>query len=101
MPAESAAVESGLAVAMILALGVTALVAVAMTAIVLQRRSRLTPLRGGLSIGTAIGVAIISMLGILSLSPASAQAAGRELAPTAGAPVLEGPGGLQLPTLDD
>lgn len=66
MPAEFAAI--GVAVPAILAAGVVAVIAVALAAVALHRASRLTPVRGGLSIGTAVGISALTVAGLLAVT---------------------------------
>lgn len=68
MPAESAALDSGFIVAMILAVGVVALIVVAMTAVALHRSARLTATRGGLSIGASLAVTCATVSAMLAVS---------------------------------
>jgi hypothetical protein len=77
-------------VALIIAVGVTALVAVAMMLVSLQRTARLTVVRGLASAALGIGIVAVAALGIVSVSAQPAQAA----------PHLSGPvvTDLQLPT---
>jgi hypothetical protein len=76
-------------VALIIAVGVTALVAVAMMLVTLRRSARLTLARGMASAALAVAVIIIAAGGVVAASAQPAQAA----APSA--PVVTD---LQLPT---
>lgn len=94
--------EAGVAVAIVLALGVTALAAVGSTAVALHRRHSLTAMRGAIGVATALGVAGLALVGIVALSPAPASARVLDGTPHdrgAGALDLDGAGGFQLPTL--
>ncbi|GAA2087298.1 hypothetical protein GCM10009840_26490 [Pseudolysinimonas kribbensis] len=62
-------------VALLVALGVTALVAVAMMLVALQRSARLTIARGLVSLGLCLGVVAVVATGVLALSSQPAQAA--------------------------
>lgn len=94
--------EAGVAVAVVLALGLTALAAVGSTAAMLHRRQSLTAFRGAIGVAAALGVAGLALVGIVALSPAPASARVLDGTPHdsgAGVLDLDGPGGLQLPTL--
>jgi hypothetical protein len=62
-------------VALLVALGVTALVAVGMMLVSLQRSARLTIARGLVSAGLGLGVVAAVATGVLALSAQPAQAA--------------------------
>lgn len=66
--------DSGLIAAVILAGGVTAVVAIAMTVVRQYRAAQLTPSRGVLSVTLGLGVMALAGLGIVALSPVAAQA---------------------------
>src|SRR5688572_23324226 len=72
--APTAAPDSGLFAAVILAAGVTALVALAMMLFSLRRSSRLTVVRGAATLFLGLGVVAVATLGIVAVSPGSAQA---------------------------
>jgi NADH:ubiquinone oxidoreductase subunit 6 (subunit J) len=66
--------DSGLIAAVILAGGVTALVAIVMMVVRQYRASQLTAGRGALSVSLGIGIMALAGLGIVALSPVAAQA---------------------------
>ena len=66
--------DSGLIAAVILAGGVTAVVAIAMMVVRQYRAAQLTPGRGVLSVTLGLGVMALAGLGIVALSPVAAQA---------------------------
>ena len=66
--------DSGLIAAVILAGGVTAVVAIAMMVVRQYRAEQLTPGRGVLSATLGLGVMALVGLGIVALSPVAAQA---------------------------
>jgi hypothetical protein len=66
--------DSGLLAAILLAGGVTVVVAIAMMLVAQHRAARLTAGRGVLSVTLALGVLALAGLGIVALSPVSAQA---------------------------
>jgi|GEM_PF-1598451 len=66
--------DSGLIAAVILAGGVTAVVAIAMTVVRQYRAAQLTPGRGVLSVTLGLGIMALAGLGIVALSPVAAQA---------------------------
>jgi hypothetical protein len=68
------AADSGLLAAIILAGGVTAVVAIVMMIVNQHRAAQLTRSRGALSVSLGLGVMAIAGLGIVALSPVSAQA---------------------------
>lgn len=76
-------------VALIVALSVTALVAVGMMLVTLRRSARLTVARGLASAALGVGVVAAAATGVLALSAQPAQAA---------APVTSTSADLQLPT---
>jgi len=71
----SAAPDSGLLAALILAGGATAVVAIVMMIVGQYRTSRLTASRGVLSVSLGIGIMALVGLGIVALSPVAAEAA--------------------------
>ena len=66
--------DSGLIAAVILAGGVTALVAIVMTAVRQYRAAQLTAGRGVLSATLGLAIMALAGLGIVALSPIAAQA---------------------------
>jgi hypothetical protein len=68
------AADSGLLAALVLAGGITAVVAIAMMIVKQHRAARLTASRGVLSVTLGLGVLALAGLGIVALSPVSAQA---------------------------
>lgn len=92
--------DSGLFAAVIVAAGVTALVALGMMLFGMHRSARLTALRGLATAGLGLGVVSIAVAGVLAVSPASAQAAPDQTGPTYVVTSHDDPG-LQLPTLSD
>jgi formate hydrogenlyase subunit 3/multisubunit Na+/H+ antiporter MnhD subunit len=101
LPAAAALVapapDSGLFAAVIVAAGVTALVALGMMLIGMYRHSRLTALRGLATVGLALGVVSVAVGGVLAVSPTSAQAASDQTGPTY--VVTTDDPEIQLPTL--
>jgi formate hydrogenlyase subunit 3/multisubunit Na+/H+ antiporter MnhD subunit len=101
LPAAAALVapapDSGLFAAVIVAAGVTALVALGMMLIGMHRHSRLTALRGLATVGLALGVVSVAVGGVLAVSPTSAQAASDLSGPTY--VVTNDDPDIQLPTL--
>jgi len=89
--------DSGLIAAVILAGGVTALVAIAMMVVRQYRAAQLTPGRGVLSVSLGLGIMALAGLGIVALSPVAAQAAVTPVSSTSsvGTSVVD----VQLPTL--
>ena len=87
---------SGFPAALILAGGVTALVALVMTVISLARIGRLDLRQAVLSAALGLAVVAVATIGIVAVSPSSAQAASPS-APTI--LVDDSTSGLQLPTL--
>ena len=85
--------DSGLIAAVILAGGVTALVAIVMTVVRQYRAAQLTAGRGALSVSLGVGIMVLAGLGIVALSPVAAQAS---VAPTGGSTSVVD---VQLPTL--
>ena len=83
--------DSGLLAALILAGGVTAVVAIVMMVVGQYRSARLTASSGALSVSLGVGVMALVGLGIVALSPVSAEAAGTPPASS----VVD----VQLPTL--
>ena len=68
------AADPGLLAALILAGGVTAVVAIAMMIVKQHRSAQLTASRGVLSVTLGLSVLALAGLGIVALSPVSAQA---------------------------
>ena len=87
--------DSGLIAAVILAGGVTALVAIVMMVVRQYRAAQLTAGRGALSVGLGLGIMALAGLGIVALSPIAAQAATAPASSTTSTSVVD----VQLPTL--
>jgi hypothetical protein len=90
--------DAGLFAAVIVAAGVTALVALGMMLLGMHRSARLTIMRGLATAGLGLGVVSIAIGGVLAVSPSSAQAT-----PDLGGPTIvvtsdQGPD-VQLPTI--
>jgi hypothetical protein len=68
------AADSGLLAALLLAGGVTVVVAIAMAIVSQHRAARLTASRGVLSVTLGLGVLALVGLGIVAISPAPVQA---------------------------
>jgi multisubunit Na+/H+ antiporter MnhB subunit len=98
LAAAPAAPDSGLTAAVIVAAGVTALVALGMTMFTLHRSARLTVLRALGTAGLGLLVVAAAAIGVLTVSPASAQAAPGDTAPAVSTTVDDDLD-LQLPTL--
>lgn len=96
--AASAAPDAGLFAAVIVAAGVTALVALGMMLFGMHRNARLTALRGLATAGLGLGVVSIAVGGVLAVSPASAQASSDTSGPTYVVTSDDDPA-IQLPTL--
>ena len=98
--APTSAPDSGLFAAVIIAAGVTALVAMGMTFFAMRRTARLTGTRVLAAAGLGLAVVSIAVGGVLAVSPSSAQAA-----PDQAAPYVVIPSGddldVQLPTLSE
>lgn len=90
--------DAGLFAAVIVAAGVTALVALGMMLFGMHRHARLTALRGLATAGLAAGVIAIAIGGVLAVSPSSAQAAPEPVGPTY--LVTSDEPDVQLPTLE-
>lgn len=88
--------DSGLFAAVIIAAGVTALVALGMMLYGMHRTSRLTALRGLATAGLGLGVVAIAVGGVLAVSPSAAHAAPEQAPPTY---VVTPDDDIQLPTL--
>ena len=88
--------DAGLFAAVIVAAGVTALVALGLMLFGMHRNARLTALRGLATAGLGLGVVTIAITGVLAVSPASAQAAPEQSGPTY---VVSTDDDVQLPTL--
>lgn len=90
----ASAPSSSIAVGAVFAAGVTALVAIGLLSVALHRAGRLTPARGLLSLAVALGIAGLSVVGILQVAPSPGQADVVDGTPGAhGAPeFLETPG---------
>lgn len=95
--ASSSAPDSGLFAAVIVAAGVTALVALGMMLFGMHRHARLTAFRGLATAGLALGVITIAVGGVLAVSPTSAQATPDQAGPTY--VVTTDDPDIQLPTL--
>ena len=97
--------DSGLIAAVILAGGVTAVVAIAMMVVRQYRTAQLTPGRGVLSATLGLGVMALVGLGIVALSPVAAQASvtsdnSTTVSSTTGSSTTDSPSvDVQLPTL--
>ena len=97
--------DSGLIAAVILAGGVTAVVAIAMTVVRQYRAAQLTPGRGVLSVTLGLGIMALAGLGIVALSPVAAQASVTPSnSTTVSSTTVSSPSGpssvdIQLPTL--
>jgi formate hydrogenlyase subunit 3/multisubunit Na+/H+ antiporter MnhD subunit len=89
--------DSGLFAAVIVAAGVTALVALGMMVFGMHRHARLTTLRGLATGALALGVITVAIGGVLAVSPSSAQAAPEQTGPTY--VVTSDEADIQLPTL--
>jgi hypothetical protein len=89
--------DAGLFAAVIVAAGVTALVALGMMLFGMHRSSRLTALRGLATAGLALAVVSVAIGGVLAVSPTSAQAAPDQTGPTY--VVTSDEADTQLPTL--
>lgn len=98
--APTAAPDSGLPAAVILAAGVTALVALVMMGVALHRRRRFSLPQALGTVALALGVIGVSTVGVLAVSPDSAVATGDEPPPGITYVVEPGPD-IQLPTLSD
>lgn len=85
--------DSGLLAAVILAGGVTALVAIAMMVVRQYRTAQLTAGRGMLSVSLGLGIMALAALGIVALSPVAAEASVSPSSSTSS--VVD----VQLPTL--
>lgn len=96
--ASATAPDAGLFAAIIVAAGVTALVALGMMLLALHRSSRLTLLRAIGTAGLALGVVAVASLGVVAVSPTSAQAGPNGGGPPVSEPVDDGLD-IQLPTL--
>lgn len=89
--------DSGLIAAVILAGGVTAVVAIAMTLVRQYRAAQLTPGRGALSVTLGLGIMALAGLGVVALSPVAAQASVTPVSSTSSS--TSGGVDMQLPTL--
>ena len=88
--------DAGLFAAVIVAAGVTALVALGLMIFGMHRSARLTALRGLATAGLSLGVIAIAIGGVVAVSPSSAQAAPEQTGPTY---VVTSDDEVQLPTL--
>lgn len=95
-PALAATPDAGLFAAVIVAAGVTALVALGLMLFGMHRSARLTALRGLATAGLGLGVISIAVGGVVAVSPSSAQAETPSHAPTY---VVSSDDDVQLPTL--
>ncbi len=89
--------DAGLFAAVIIAAGVTALVALGLMLFGMHRSARLTALRGLATAGLGLGVVSIAIGGVLAVSPSSAQASPEQNGPTY--VVSSDEPDIQLPTL--
>jgi formate hydrogenlyase subunit 3/multisubunit Na+/H+ antiporter MnhD subunit len=89
--------DAGLFAAVIVAAGVTALVAIGMMVFGMHRHSRLTAVRALATVGLALGVVGVAVGGVFAVSPTSAQAAPEPTGPTY--VVTSTDPDIQLPTL--
>ena len=94
--AAASAPDAGLFAAVIVAAGVTALVALGLMLFGMHRSARLTALRGLATAGLGLGVVTIAIGGVLAVSPSSAQASPEPNGPTY---VVSSDDDIQLPTL--
>ncbi|MEP6843092.1 MAG: hypothetical protein ABJA11_06195 [Pseudolysinimonas sp.] len=88
--------DSGLIAAVIFAGGITALVAIAMMVVRQHRAAQLTAGRGVLSLSLGLSIVALAGLGVVALSPISAQASVTPVSSTTGTSTVVD---LQLPTL--
>ena len=88
--------DAGLFAAVIVAAGVTALVALGIMIFGMQRSGRLNVLRGLGTAGLSLGVIAIAVGGVVAVSPSSAQASPEQNSPTY---VVTSDDDIQLPTL--
>jgi hypothetical protein len=88
--------DAGLFAAVIVAAGVTALVALGLMLFGMQRSGRLNVLRGLATAGLSLGVIAIAVGGVVAVSPSSAQAVPEPNGPTY---VVSSDEDIQLPTL--
>jgi hypothetical protein len=88
--------DAGLFAAVIVAAGVTALVALGLMLFGMHRSARLTALRGLATAGLGLGVISIAVGGVVAVSPTSAQADTQPSTPTY---VVSSDDDVQLPTL--
>lgn len=95
-PALSTAPDVSLFAAVIIAAGVTALVALGLMLVGMYRSAGLTALRGLGTLGLGLGVVAIAVGGVVAISPTSAQAETPSNAPTY---VVSSNDDVQLPTL--
>lgn len=95
-PALAVTPDAGLFAAVIVAAGVTALVALGLMLFGMHRSARLTALRGLATAGLGLGVITIAVGGVVAVSPSSAQAETQSNAPTY---VVSSDDDVQLPTL--
>jgi hypothetical protein len=95
--ASATAPDAGLFAAVIVAAGVTALVALGLMLFGMQRSGRLNVLRSLATAGLGLGVVAIAIGGVLAVSPTSAQASTDTTGPTY--VVSSDEPDIQLPTL--
>jgi hypothetical protein len=95
--AAAATPDAGLFAAVIVAAGVTALVALGLMLFGMQRTGRLNVLRGLATAGLSLGVIAIAIGGVVAVSPTSAQASPEQNGPTY--VVSSDQPDIQLPTL--
>lgn len=98
--APAVAPDAGLSAAVIVAAGVTALVALVLMGAALHRRRRFSLPHVAGTVTLALGVIGVSAIGVLAVSPDSAQAIEDDVPPGITYVVEQGPD-IQLPTLSD
>jgi hypothetical protein len=95
-PALSAVPDVGIFAAVIVAAGVTALVALGLMLVGMHRTARLTALHALGTVGLGVGVVAIAVGGVVAISPSSAHAETPSNGPTY---VVSSHDDIQLPTL--
>jgi hypothetical protein len=95
-PALAVVPDVGILAAVIVAAGVTALVALGLMLIGMHRTARLTVVRALGTVGLGVGVVVIAVGGVVAISPTSAQAETPSKGPTY---VVSSQDDIQLPTL--
>jgi hypothetical protein len=91
--------DSGLLAAVILAGGITALVAIAMMVVRQYRTAQLTAGRGMLSVSLGLGIMALAALGVVALSPVAAEASVSPSSSTSTSTSSSSVVDVQLPTL--